>query len=335
MEKEINLDKELANNKTTSSEVDTTKEIKEVDETTNESLGEKSNKNDELLRNLDFGTTPKILSNEDMKNLIGKNIWLISQRDYGPTDYESSCYYNVTGIESDNKLEIKSLESEWPCVSADKNELADILQERGYRLTHQGRSGFASRNRYIISKPSPQVISTKAPLLIQCRMDKDEKEKFGIVSSDNSSSWQIIWTGEMQEKEIISPNEIKEVKDIIEKAKHELKQRRVKRMDEHIKSQKNGFISIVDIGGGPEDFHEYDIPENYLIIAQKRIACTQDYRRNITHTYSVVLIDTNAIQGKSFIKIKIPDEYKGLVIGKGGGNIKSLCEKLKCRIMIE
>gem|GEM_PF-1829435 len=38
MEKEINLDKELANNKTTSSEVDTTKEIKEVDETTNESL---------------------------------------------------------------------------------------------------------------------------------------------------------------------------------------------------------------------------------------------------------------------------------------------------------
>jgi hypothetical protein len=51
----------------------------------------------------------------------------------------------------------------------------------------------------------------------------------------------------MQEKEIISPNEIKEVKDIIEKAKHELKQRRVKRMDEHIKSQKNGCISIVDI----------------------------------------------------------------------------------------
>jgi hypothetical protein len=38
MEKEINLDKELVNIKTTSSEVDTTKEIKEVDETTNESL---------------------------------------------------------------------------------------------------------------------------------------------------------------------------------------------------------------------------------------------------------------------------------------------------------
>jgi hypothetical protein len=38
MEKEINLDKELVNNEITSSEVDTTKEIKEVDETTNESL---------------------------------------------------------------------------------------------------------------------------------------------------------------------------------------------------------------------------------------------------------------------------------------------------------
>ncbi|OQB42231.1 MAG: hypothetical protein BWY04_00295 [candidate division CPR1 bacterium ADurb.Bin160] len=39
MEKEnLNLDKELVNNEITSSEVDTTKETKEVDETTNESL---------------------------------------------------------------------------------------------------------------------------------------------------------------------------------------------------------------------------------------------------------------------------------------------------------
>jgi hypothetical protein len=38
MDKKINLDKELVNIKTTSSEVDTTKETKEVDETTNESL---------------------------------------------------------------------------------------------------------------------------------------------------------------------------------------------------------------------------------------------------------------------------------------------------------
>jgi hypothetical protein len=36
--KKLNLDNKVVNNEITSSEVDTTKEIKEVDETTNESL---------------------------------------------------------------------------------------------------------------------------------------------------------------------------------------------------------------------------------------------------------------------------------------------------------
>lgn len=297
---------------------------------------EDTNKNNGLLDTLNFWNSPRILNDDEIKQLIWGKFWCISQWDYSPADYQTSSYYEINGIDAyDNKLETKCLESEWPYISADKNELAEILKERWYILTHEWRSWFASRNSYVISKSSPQMIPVKTPLIIQCRMGKEDKEKFWILSEESSESRCVLWTGESQEKEMISPSEIQEVQDALEKAKEELRQRRKKKMDEYIKSQKNWYISIVEVWWWPEDFHEYDIPENYIIIAQKRIACTADHRRNMTHTYAAVLIDQDDFAGKSFMKIKVPDGYKWLVIGSGWSNIRSLCEKLKCRIMIE
>ncbi|MEI8092355.1 MAG: hypothetical protein WCG98_09645 [bacterium] len=52
------------------------------------------------------------------------------------------------------------------------------------------------------------------------------------------------------------------------------------------------------------------------MVNERRIANTQDHRRNMSHTYEVVLINKRLFEGKSYVKIQVPDEYKGIVIGK-------------------
>lgn len=65
-----------------------------------------------------------------------------------------------------------------------------------------------------------------------------------------------------------------------------------------------------------------------------RIANTQDHRRNLSHTYRYALLNMAAIKNMKSITLKIPDNMKGLVIGKGGQNIKRISEQLGIQIKI-
>ena len=55
----------------------------------------------------------------------------------------------------------------------------------------------------------------------------------------------------------------------------------------------------------------------------------------MSHTYEVVLINKRLFEGKSYVKIQVPDEYKGIVIGKWWSKIKELSEKMSCTISVK
>jgi hypothetical protein len=106
-------------------------------------------------------------------------------------------------------------------------------------------------------------------------------------------------------------------------------------MQAYIVEKTKGDISIICVWWWPEDFQYSDIPENYILVHERRIWCTQDYRRNMSHTYEVILIDKKLFDQKSYVKIQVPDQYKGLVIGKWWATIKSLSQKAGCTISIK
>ncbi|MFZ2718363.1 MAG: KH domain-containing protein [Candidatus Absconditicoccaceae bacterium] len=305
-----------------------------------ENNGNKDDKaNDSLLNVLVFGSEEKLLSKEDSEKLIGNKIWLRYQplitRHSRHIDYQDPVYSKINSTYSAGELSTSGLEAEWPRISADQSELYKILNERGYILEHRGRSGFSSRNSYLVCKKDPKKQKIKAPLVTEGGLERSDKMKFGLEGNRVSSDHYVVWTGKIYEGEIILESEVKESEDAIEQAKQEVEKRRIQKLIEYIDQNKKGDISTISVGGGPESFSRRELPENYEVISEKRIACTADHRRNMTHIYQLLIIDKNLFEKKSFFKIKVPDEYKGIVIGKGGSKIKELSEKFTCKIKIE
>ena len=262
---------------------------------------------DNLTQTLIFGSDEKVLSKEDKEMLVWGTFWI---EYYGEIDY-----YKITGIRSyDGSVEMNNLKPTWPEIRWDENELADILREWWYNLIHEWRSGFASRNSYIIT-----------------REDKKEKKSAPLLIVGND----VVWTGKIYEGKALAESEVQAAKDALEAAKKELQNRRNEKMKAYIEETKKGDISIISVWWWPEDFSFWEIPENYEIISERRTACTQDYRRNISHTYEVILIDKAIFQGKWFVKIQVPDEYKGIVIGKWWSKIRGLSEKFACTISVK
>lgn len=259
-----------------------------------------------LTQALMFGSEEKILTREDKEKLIWGIFWV---EQYGQTNY-----YKIKWVRSyNNDFEVEYLEPTRPSIGADKTELAAILREQWCNLIHQWRSGFESRNSYIV-----------------CRDEKKEKKIAPLIIVGNDAIW--AWT--LYEGEVLAESEVKIAMDEIERAKQELIRRRAEKMQTYITENTKGDISIISIWWWPEDFQYRDIPENYILINQRRIWCTQDHRRNMSHTYEIILIDKKHFDQKTFVKIQVPDEYKGLIIGKWWVTIKGLSEKLKCTISI-
>ena len=130
--------------------------------------------------------------------------------------------------------------------------------------------------------------------------------------------------------EINDPEKVKEVLKIIESVKKEAKEKEIEDFIGEFKEKGDGIFGVMNIGGY-ENYQE--IPEGFKVLAKMRIANTQDHRQNLTHTYAVALIDTKEVEelkqlGKKMIKIQVPDNMKGLVIGKRGSNIKKASEEL-------
>jgi len=72
------------------------------------------------------------------------------------------------------------------------------------------------------------------------------------------------------------------------------------------------------------------------LIKQKLQPSSERYKilASLKYTGENLVIDKEAIKGKKSVTIKVPDNIKGLVIGKGGQNIKRMSEELGVFIKI-
>ncbi len=190
-------------------------------------------------------------------------------------------------------------------------EIITALHNAGYTTEYRGRSSFASRNSVIVSLPK---IAVQASIV-----------KYGESINREKAGAEKVWYCGQATIDINDPKEIEVVKEIVKQVKQQERNKEIEDFINEFKSKGDGLTAVLTIGGR-EKFQS--VPERFQTLAQKRVANTQDHRQNRSHTYDVVLLDKEAIHGQKSIKIKIPDEYKGLVIGKGGQNIKRTSEEL-------
>ena len=86
----------------------------------------------------------------------------------------------------------------------------------------------------------------------------------------------------------------------------------------------SAVISISsDIFEEPSSFYSLYIPKGYIKVCEMNLPFTR-----ITH--EVVFIKKMDAKGQT-VTIKIPDLYKGLVIGKGGENIKKIAKMINAK----
>lgn len=223
----------------------------------------------------------------------------------------------------------------WPTIAANEEGLASVLREWGYNLEHFGHSGFESRNYYMVKKNNPAMTTYVASVLVIGALDRDQKEAVGLgrnLSTDDNFMLDLEWE---YPGEVVSDSEIHDIYVRVADARVEWRKRKRDLFVEKflLKSLDQGITAAMDLGGH-EEFGENEIPENFLTLASFRIANTADHRQHLTHTYRYVLLDKNAVKGNS-VYITIPEELRGVVIGKGGANIKASSGKLGKHIFLK
>lgn len=224
----------------------------------------------------------------------------------------------------------------WPVITADKGGLATVIQEYGYELEHRGNSAFECHNHYVVKKPSPETIEFSAPLLIVGALRGRQKEALGLEKKLYFHDRFIVETGEDYTGQIVSEHEFQEAAEVVELADQEWKHR----LQEYFKdlffknSQDFGLSAVMDVGG-ETGFELEDVPSHFLELGRRLLYYSRDSRQNLSSTYQLVLLNTSRTQDHSIIYIKIPKEFRGLVIGKDGVNIKAISKKLHCTISLK
>lgn len=93
------------------------------------------------------------------------------------------------------------------------------------------------------------------------------------------------------------------------------------------KSLDDGNSAVIDISSDifeePSSFYSLYIPKGYIKVCERNLSYTR-----ITH--EIVFIKKVDAKGQTFT-IKVPDLYKGLVIGKGGENIKKIAKMINAK----
>jgi len=202
------------------------------------------------------------------------------------------------------------------------DKIIEKLSELGYEIESVGRSGFKSRNSYQVMVPKKEI--------------EVETIKIGDAIDGKEVGEKNIWYTGKTIVEINSSEDVEKILKIIEDVKKEEKEKEIEDFSKEFELKGNEFFSVMKIGGN-EKFQS--VPEGYKVLANMRIANTQDHRRNLTHAYEVAIINVEKVeelkkQGQKTIEIQVPDKMKGLVIGKKGSNIKKISNELGIFIKI-
>lgn len=93
--------------------------------------------------------------------------------------------------------------------------------------------------------------------------------------------------------------------------------------------------AVLETGGSY--YRERTPTSKYKEIASTRIANTKDHRRGIDHTYVTLYFDEEKLKNdkRKFIKLYVPKDMIGLVIGSRGANIKELQQKYNKKFVVE
>ena len=162
---------------------------------------------------------------------------------------------------------------------------------------------------------------------------KEEMEKKGyVLEHQGRSGISQRNSYEIKTKDgIITPEAVEQITKDLEQAKNFVKETKNKAFDQYFDEQstdKSKVYAVVETG------YNYDLTrtinnEKYERIAQIRIACTQDLRYGYEHTYQELLINKERMKAdkRGFIKLEVPKDMIGIIIGKGGSNIKALQQK--------
>ncbi len=197
------------------------------------------------------------------------------------------------------------------------DKIIEALDKAGYEVEGRGRSGFKSRNSFVVLLPK---IKVPAQII-----------KYGeAINGEKVGSEKVWYCGEVP-VEVNDQSKREEVQKIIDGVRQEERNKEIQDFVNEFKSKGDGVTALVRTGG----MEKYQsVPSRFKELVSMRVANTQDSRQNRSHTYENLLLDTEAIQGKKSITVKVPDNMKGLVIGKGGSNIKRLQEELGLQIRI-
>lgn len=165
--------------------------------------------------------------------------------------------------------------------------------------------------RYVLSNIDNKFVSITAPLY-----------EFSLDLG------QYILLSETYTEDVIVPNEYELIKETYLRCVEEVYKEQSNIFDKLFMERSiDGITSVVIISSDPDlepnYFYEQYIPEGYIKICQSV--------HPFTHTkHDVVFIKDMDAQGHS-VTMKINGFYKGLVIGKGGKNIKRIAKMINAK----
>lgn len=172
--------------------------------------------------------------------------------------------------------------------------------------------GFLEAYRYVLSAIDRKSVTITAPLY-----------------EYNLDSGEFVLLSESYTDEYVDPAEYEWIKETYYRCVEEVASEQAKIFEEQFmeKSLDDGISSFVTISSNPNlepnYFYEQYIPEEYIKVCEKNCPFTRT-------RHEVVFIKKMDAKGQA-VTIKIPDLYKGLVIGKGGENIKRIAKLINAK----
>lgn len=197
-----------------------------------------------------------------------------------------------------------------------------------YEFKYVGRSGFASRNSWVITgcpAEECEIIVLNVTIMSRTEAENVYLPTHPAADSDTNLIWFAV-SASIGEQEVFDTSEAEAA------YAHAINERRRQKQLELVGENPPAVLKV-EIGG-QTGFAEQHLPEGYTKLFEVVTAYMQDYRQGRTHQRAVWLADIQRIKrdGHRRIMLDIPSEHRGKFIGKGGKNIKELEAKIGLKI---